>query len=117
MASREDEPREALSLIRDVLTAFVDTGQWSNLDFALRRIILPLVRLGRNRSAALLLGGLTGLTTATPDSQQVVPRAKAALSDTLGDELDPLLGQGQSFTRNELVRLALEEIDLSLSST
>jgi hypothetical protein len=117
MASSEDEPLEALSLVRDAIAGSATTGQWGNLDFALRRIILPLVRLGRHRSAALLLGGLTGLTTATPDTQHVVPRAKTALTNTLGAELDPLLHDGQALARHELVRLALDEIDIGLAST
>jgi hypothetical protein len=108
----EDEPREALSLVRGVVAAAIDAGFWGNFDTALRRIIIPLVHLGRCRAAALILGGLTSLPTATPDTQRVIPRAKAALADALGAELDPLLGQGRTLTRQQLARLALDEIDL-----
>jgi predicted ATPase len=108
----EDEPREALSLVRGVVAAAIDAGFWGNFDTALRRIIIPLVHLGRCRAAALILGGLTSLPTATPDTQRVIPRAKAALADALGAELDPLLEQGRTLTRQQLARLALDEIDL-----
>ena len=111
---REDEPREALSLVRDVVAAAVDAGFWGNFDMALRRIVLPLVHLGRCRAAALMLGGLTSLSTATPDTQRIIPRATSALADALGAELDSLLKQGRSLTRQELARLALAEIDLSI---
>ena len=111
---REDEPREALSLVRDVVAAAVDAGFWGNFDMALRRIVLPLVHLGRCRAAALMLGGLTSLSTATPDTQRIIPRATSALADALGAELDSLLKQGRSFTRQELARLALDEIDLCI---
>jgi predicted ATPase len=111
MVSREDEPRETLSLVRDVVAAAVNAGFWGNFDMALRRIVLPLVHLGRSRTAALLLGGLSSLSTASPDTQRVIPRVTAALADTLGAELDPLLKQGRSLTRQELARLALDETD------
>jgi hypothetical protein len=82
-----------------------------SFDVALRCVLLPLVHLGRSRDAALLLGGLTSLSTAWPDPQRVIPRVTAALEDTLGAELDHLLKQGRSLTRQELARLALDEID------
>jgi hypothetical protein len=50
---------------------------------------------------------------ATPDTQRVIPRATDALAEALGTELDPLLQQGRSLTRQQLARLALDEIDLS----
>ena len=111
---REDEPREALSLVRDVVAAAIDAGFWGNFDMAVRRIVLPLVHLDRCRAAALLLGGLTSLPMATPDTQHVIPRATAALADALGAELDALLQQGRSLTRQQLARLALDEIDLCI---
>jgi hypothetical protein len=111
---REDEPREALSLVREVVAAAIDAGFWGNFDMALRRIVLPLLHLGRGRAAALVLGGLTSLPTATPDTQRVIPRAEAALADALGAELETLLHEGRSLTRQQLARLALEEIDLCI---
>jgi hypothetical protein len=41
---------------------------------------------GMARAAALVLGGMTRLTSSTPDTPQVIPRASAALEQELGDE-------------------------------
>jgi predicted ATPase/class 3 adenylate cyclase len=116
MAAPDDQPLEALSLVREVLAAYDETGTWGNLDHALRRIVMPLVRLGHDRAAALLLGGMSGLTSSTPDTQQVVPRAMAALEQTLGDDLTQILDEGRGLTRQELVRLAIDEIDTCLNT-
>ena len=115
MATPDDEPLETLSLIRDVLVATLDSGVWADLDFILRRVILPLARLGEGRSAALLLGGLTSLTRATPDTQEVVPRAKAALGEQFGAELERLLDDGAPYPA-ELAQLALDAIVSCLDS-
>ena len=117
MASSEDEPLEALSLVRDVLVAFDEAGTWVNLDFALRRVVMPLVRIGRHQSAAVLLGGMTSLTTSSPDTQHVVPRASATLADSLGTDLERLLDDGRALTRHQLVRLALDEIDICFNAS
>jgi hypothetical protein len=60
-ASPEDQPVAALSVVREALDTFDQTGLWSELGFALRRVVMPLVRLGRYRPAALLAGGITAL--------------------------------------------------------
>jgi len=117
MTSPEDDPLEALSLTSEMLTAAYDAGFWANLDFALRRIILPLVRLDRARPAAVVLGGLTGLDDVTPDTQNVIPRATALLTESLGDEFAPLFDQGRSYSKHDLVRFALDEIDAAIAST
>jgi hypothetical protein len=67
-------------------------------------------------SGTATTSGLTSLSIATPDTQRVIPRAKATLADALGAELDPLLQQGRSLTRQELARLALDEIDLCIDA-
>jgi predicted ATPase len=116
MAAPEDQPLEALSLVHEVLATYHQTAQWANLDFPLRRVVMPLTRLGHDRAAALLLGGMSGLASSTPDTQQVVPRAMAALEQTLGDDLTQILDEGRGLTRQELVRLALDEIDTCLNA-
>ena len=116
MTSPEDDPLEALSLTSDMLTAAYDAGFWGNLDFALRRIVLPLVRLDRARPAAVVLGGLTGLDDVTPDTQNVIPRATAVLTESLGDEFPPLFDQGRSYSKHDLVRFALDEIDAAFAN-
>jgi predicted ATPase/class 3 adenylate cyclase len=116
MAAPEDQPLEALSLVREVLARFDETGQWASLDFGLRRVVMPLMRLGHDRAVALVLGGMSGLASSNPDTQQVVPRAMAALEQTLGDDLTQILDEGRGLTRQELVRLALEEIDTCLAA-
>src|SRR3954454_20662243 len=116
MTSADDDPREALSLTSEMLTAAYDAGYWANLDFALRRIVLPLLCLDRARPAAVVLGGLTGLDDATPDTQNVIPRATALLTDSLGDEYAPLFDQGRSYSKHDLVRFALDEIDAAIAS-
>jgi hypothetical protein len=116
MTSPEDDPLEALSLTSEMLTAAYDAGYWGNLDFALRRIVLPLLRLDRARPAAVVLGGLTGLDDATPDTQNVIPRATAVLTESLGDEFTPLFDQGRSYSKHDLVRFALDEIDAAIAT-
>jgi hypothetical protein len=116
MTSPENDPLEALSLTREMLTAAYDSGFWGYLDFALRRIVLPLLRLDRARPAAVVLGGLTGLDSVTPDTQNVIPRATALVTDSLGDEFAPLFDQGRSYTNHDLVRFALDEIDAAIAS-
>jgi hypothetical protein len=116
MAAPEDQPLEALSLVRKAIPAYDETGQWGNLDFVLRRVIMPLVRLGHDRAAALLLGGMSDLASSTPDTQQVVPRAMAALERTLGGDLPQILDEGRGRTRQELVQLAIDEIDTCLDT-
>jgi hypothetical protein len=88
-----------------------DSGSWANLHFALRRILIPLVHLGRHRSAAVLLGGVSTPTMASPDTRNVLPRARASLAEALGAELERLIDDGRSLTARELAHLALDEID------
>ena len=52
------------------------------------------------------------LASSTPDTHQVVPRAIAVLERTLGDDLPQILDEGRGVTRQELVWLALDEIDM-----
>jgi hypothetical protein len=116
MISPDDDPLEALSLTSEMLGAAYDAGFWGNVDFALRRIILPLVRLDRARAAAVVLGGLAGLDSLTPDTQNVIPRATASLTESLGDEFAPLFDQGRSYSKHDLVRFALDEIEAAIAS-
>ena len=116
MTSPDDDPLEALSLTSEMLTAAYDAGFWGNLDFALRRIILPLVRLDRARPAAVVLGGLTGLNerhTRHPerDSSRHRPPDRVARR-----RIPPLFNQGRSYSKHDLVRFALDEIDAAIAS-
>ena len=77
---------------------------------------MPLVRLGHDRAAALILGAMSGLPSSTPDTQQIGPRATAALEQTLGDDLPKILDEGRRLTTQELLRLAIEKIDTCLDT-
>jgi hypothetical protein len=112
----EDRPDEALALIRAVLITCEESGYWNHLDSVLRRVVLPLVRLGRHRAAAVILGGMTVLSVRSPDNFGVAESVTPALQLALGDDLPRLIEQGRSFARLELVRLALDEIDACLEA-
>jgi predicted ATPase len=116
MASPEDQPLAVLAVVREALATFDfdATGLWSNLAAPLGSVVMPLVRLGRYRPAALLLGGISALPSSPPDTQQVVPRASAALEQELGQDFHRLLNEGRLLTRQELLRVALDEIETCL---
>jgi hypothetical protein len=111
LATRNNhQPKEALALVREVLASFYDAGYWATLDFALNNILLPLVQLGHYRTAALALGAMTGRPD-PHDTRDPTVRAKAALADALGSDLDHLLDEGRSLSSSALTRVILDDID------
>jgi predicted ATPase len=109
-------PLDRVAFIRDALVGSSTGGYFGNLDLSLGALVIALPHFGRDRSAAILLGGL--MTMEAGDSMQphLIGDATARLSDALGEELDPLLDEGRGLPKRELARLALSEVDLVLDT-
>ena len=88
---------------------------WGNFEMILRPVVPALVRVGRHRPAAVLLGGLLGLAGGRNESIALATELRPQLTEALGDELDSLLREGQQLDRPSLAQLTISEVD-SLTS-
>jgi predicted ATPase/class 3 adenylate cyclase len=117
MAIGDDDPLECLRITANVLQTHLRTGFQVNVDFAVRRLLIPLCKLERFETVATLLGGLSGIPQATPDTQGTLGRAEELARDALGASFDNARVRGQRMTTVELVRAALEEVEPLLHHT
>ena len=73
------------------------------MDFALRRVLIPLTKLERFEAAATILGGLDAIPRSTP-----ITRA------ALGSGFGAAFRAGQGLSLIELVRFAVDEVQRTL---
>jgi len=116
LACREEEPLQTLAFARLCVADTNARRYWGNFELIIRPVVPALVRLGRHRPAAVLLGGLLGLAGGRNESIALAAELRPQLTEVLGDELDALLRHGQGLDRPSLAQLAISEIDL-LTST
>jgi hypothetical protein len=111
MAIGDDDPIECLRITANVLRSQLRTGIRVNIDFAVRRLLIPLCALHRFDAVATLLGGLSAIPQATPDTQDTRARAEAFARDSIGDRFDECFERGRLMTADEIIRAALDEIE------
>jgi hypothetical protein len=110
------KPLDAVTFVRDALVGSFDGGYFGNLDLSLGPLVIALPEFGRQRSAAILLGGLMTMPASDSQRPDLIVDATARLSEVLGEDFRPLLDQGRALPKRELARLALSDIDLVLAS-
>jgi predicted ATPase/DNA-binding SARP family transcriptional activator len=110
--SPQAKPLDVVRFVRDALEISYDRGYFGNLDLSLGPLVVALSALGRERPAALLLGGLMTMQVNDPT---VEADMTAALSGALGDDLPRLFDEGRALTKRKLARLALDEVDIVLA--
>jgi len=114
-ACREEEPLQTLEFLRLCMVDTYARRYWGNFEMILRPVVPALVRVGRHRPAAVLLGGLLGLAGGRNESIALATELRPQLTEALGDELDSLLREGQQLDRPSLAQLTISEVD-SLTS-
>jgi hypothetical protein len=115
--SREAEPLDALAYARMCMGDTYESRYWGNFEIVLRPVVEALARLGRHRSAALLLGGLLALPGTRGESAEIAAVAEPLIRAGLGDAANDLLADGARLDRPGLARIALAEIDELLPSS
>jgi hypothetical protein len=113
LACRDEEPLEVLTFLRLCVVDTYGRRYWGNFEMILRPIVPALVRLGRHRPAAVLLGGLLGLAGGRNESIALATELHPQLAEVLGDELDSLLCEGQQLDRASLAQLAISRSRLT----
>jgi hypothetical protein len=116
-ASRSEEPLEALTYARMCMVDTYESRYWGNFEIVLRPVVEALARLGRHRSAALLLGGLLALPGTKGESAEIAAVAEPLIRDALGDAANDLFADGSRLDRPGLARIALAEMDELLPSS
>jgi len=108
--SRCGPPEESLPLFLGSVRHWHRVGNWTHQWTTLRNVAVLLVRLGRDRAAAMLTGALaTRDTTARPTGAEALrmQQLRAGLVARLGEEAyDEAAASGAALTDDELVRLA-----------
>jgi len=111
LACREEEPLQTLAFARLCVADTNARRYWGNFELIIRPVVPALVRLGRHRSAAVLLGGLLGLAGGRNESIALATELRPQLTEALGEELDSLFREGQQLDRSSLAQLAISEVD------
>ena len=117
LACRDEEPLQTLAFLRLCVADTHARRYWGNFEMILRPVVPALVRLGRHRPAAIILGGLLGLAGGRTESIALATELRVQLTDALGDELDSLLRDGQQLDRPSLAQLTISEVDLLTSTS
>ena len=68
LACRDEEPLQTLAFLRLCVADTHARRYWGNFEMILRPVVPALVRLGRHRPAAIILGGLLGLAGGRTES-------------------------------------------------
>ena len=113
----DEEPLQTLAFLRLCVADTHSACYWGNFEMILRPVVPALVRLGRHRPAAVILGGLLGLAGGRTESIALATELRPQLTDALGDELDSLLRDGQQLDRPSLAQLTISEVDLLTSTS
>jgi hypothetical protein len=114
MASPEDQPLTVLSVAREALANYDATGLWSNLDFALRRVVMPLVRLVGTGLRLSFSAALPPSRRLPPTPSRSCPEPRPRSNRNSARTFHRLLNEGRLLTRQELLRVALDEIETCL---
>lgn len=112
---RSTDPRGALRPFRDIIDQWWRAGDWVHQWTTLRNLVDPLLRLGIDEPAALLLGATTAAASAPslygPGAERLA-RAETQLRRRLGDgRFERAAERGRTMVDDDLVAFVLAELD------
>lgn len=112
---RSTNPGDAVRSFRDIVDHWWRAGDWTHQWTTLRNLIDPLVRIGADEPAAVLVGATSAAASAPPAygvGADRLARAEGVLKARLGPErFGDAFGRGQNMADDDVVAFVLAELD------